>query len=80
MNALPVYNDSYIKIKIRTYGDKVFTNFRCLNVPEDGIECKLFTAISIDSLLASIFRISTIVILVQLCLSNWRQSNDKLSW
>ena len=50
-NAIPVYDDKYIKTKIRTYGDKVYTNFRGLNVPEDDIECKSFTAISIDSLL-----------------------------
>ena len=28
LNALPVYDDRYIKNKIRTYGDKVYTNFR----------------------------------------------------
>ena len=27
LNALPVYNDRYIKIKIRTYGYEVYTNF-----------------------------------------------------
>ena len=47
LNALPVYNDRYIK----TYGNKVYTNFRGLNVPYNGIECESFTAISIDSLL-----------------------------
>ena len=25
--ALPVYDDTYIKTKIRTYGDKIYTNF-----------------------------------------------------
>ena len=35
LNALPVYDDRYIKIKIRTYGDKVYTIFRGLNVPEE---------------------------------------------
>ena len=29
------------------YGDKVYTNFRDLNVPEDDIECQSFTVISI---------------------------------
>ena len=53
LNALPVYDDRYIKTKIRTYGDKVYTNFRGLNVPEDDIECESFTVISIDSLLVS---------------------------
>ena len=40
-----------MKTEIRTYGDKVYTNFHSLNVPEDDIECKSFTVISIDSLL-----------------------------
>ena len=51
LNALPVYDGRYIKSKIRTYGDKVYTNFRGLNLLEDDIECKSFTIISIDSLL-----------------------------
>ena len=46
-DALPVYDDRYIKNKIRKYGDKVFTNFRGLNIPEDDIECESFTVISI---------------------------------
>ena len=41
----------YIKAKIRTYGHKVYTKFRGLNVPEDDIECQFFSVISIDSLL-----------------------------
>ena len=40
LNALPVFDDRYIKTKIRTYGDKVYTNFRGINVPEDDIECE----------------------------------------
>ena len=51
LNALPVYDDRYIKSKIRTYSDKVYTNFRGLNVPEDDIECESFTVISINSVL-----------------------------
>ena len=51
LNALPVYDDRYIKTKIRTYGDKVYTNVRGLSVLEDDIECEPFTVISIDSLL-----------------------------
>ena len=41
------------KTKIRAHGDKVYTNFLPLNVPEDDVECKSFTVISIDSLLVS---------------------------
>ena len=37
LNALPVYDDIHIKNKIATYGDKVYTNLRGLNVPEDDI-------------------------------------------
>ena len=51
VNALPVYDDRYIKTKIRTYGGKIYSNFCSLNVPEDDIECQSFTVISIDSLL-----------------------------
>ena len=48
---MPVYDDRYIKNKITTYGDKVYTNFCGLNVPEDDIECESFIVIFIDSLL-----------------------------
>ena len=37
------------KTKIRAFGDKVFNNFRGLNMPEDDIECESFTAVFIDS-------------------------------
>ena len=36
---------------MRAHGDKVYTNFRGLNVSEDDVECASFTAISIDYLL-----------------------------
>ena len=42
-----------IKTKIRTYGDKVYTDFLGLNVSEDDIECGSFRVIPIDSLLVS---------------------------
>ena len=50
-NALPVYDDRYIKAKIKTYVDKVYPNFRGLYVPEDDMEYESFTVISIDFLL-----------------------------
>ena len=40
-----------LKTKIRTFGEKVYANFRGLNVPEDDIEYESFIAISVDSLL-----------------------------
>ena len=48
---MKLYDHRYIKTKIRTYQDKVYTNFRCLNVPEDDIECESFTVTFINSLL-----------------------------
>ena len=51
LNTLPVFDDRCIKTKKRTFGDKVYTNFRGLNVPEDDTKCESFTVISIDSLL-----------------------------
>ena len=51
LNALQVYDDRYIKNKIRTYGDKVYTNFQGLDVTEHGVGCKSFTFISVDLLL-----------------------------
>ena len=51
LNAIPVYDDRYRKTKIRTYVDKVYTNFRGLNEPKDDTECESFTVTSIDSLL-----------------------------
>ena len=51
LNALPVHDDRYIKSKMITYSNKVYTDFHGLNVPEDDIECECFTVISVDSLL-----------------------------
>ena len=51
LNALPFYDDRYIKTKIRTYGDKAHTNFCGLDVLKDDAERESFTTISIDSLL-----------------------------
>ena len=51
MNVLPVYDDRYIKNKIRTFGGKVYNGFLSLNVSEDNIECWYFIAISVGSLL-----------------------------
>ena len=38
-------------MEIRIFDDKVYTNFRGLNVPVDDIECESFIFIPIDSLL-----------------------------
>ena len=51
LNALPVYDDRYMKTKVGTYGDKIYTIFHGLNMPEDGVEWESFKIISIDPLL-----------------------------
>ena len=60
MNALPVHDDRYTKAKIRAYGDRDYSNFRSLNVPEDGEECEFFTNISIDSLILKQILLSSV--------------------
>ena len=40
-----------MKTKIRTFGDKFYTNFCGSNLSEDAVEFESFTIISIDSLL-----------------------------
>ena len=46
LNALQVYDDRYIKTKIKTYGDKVYTNFPGLNAPEDHLISEYLAVIS----------------------------------
>ena len=41
----------YLFIMIDTYEDKIYINFRGLNVPDGGVECESFIIVSIDSLL-----------------------------
>ena len=60
LNALPSYDDRFIKTKITTYGDKVYTNFCGLNVLEDGVESiisiDIFTYLQQQISTASIFK------------------------
>ena len=80
LNALPVYDDRYIKIKIRTYGDKFYTNFRGLNAAEDDIECESFTVISIDSLLVYDKKYYLQVFLDNCAYKILNKKSDRLSW
>ena len=51
MNGSTIYENRYIKTKIKTYGNKIYSNFCGLNMPQGGIEFECFTVISTDSLL-----------------------------
>ena len=65
INALPVYDERSVKTKVRTWGDKVYANFRGINVPEDDRECDSITVISIDFL-----RVYDKKYYLQVCLDN----------
>ena len=50
-NKNNIVDSRYVKSKIRTYGEKVYTNFLGLNMLEDGVKWESFTIISIVSFL-----------------------------
>ena len=49
----PVYGDSdkYIKTKIKSYGDKLNTNFEIKKIPKENTSYKCLSLIWLDSLL-----------------------------
>ena len=64
MISLPVYDNRYIKTKIRANGDKVYINFRSLNVPGDDVECNLLQSLLL--ILCLFMRAKVVYILVVL--------------
>ena len=48
-NSEPVYNDKYIKTKIKIYNDKVYTNFQHNKIPKDNEYCACLSVILLDS-------------------------------
>ena len=51
LDDLSVLDDRYVKVRLRTCSDKVYSNFHGLNVPEGDVEYESFTVIFIDYLL-----------------------------
>ena len=51
----PVYgdNDKYIKTKIKSYGDKVNTNFQGKKVPKENASYKCLSLIMLDSVIGA---------------------------
>ena len=47
----PVYgdNDKYIKAKIKSYGDKVNTNFQSKKIPKENASYKYLSLVILDS-------------------------------
>ena len=50
LNSEPVYNDKYIKTKIKIYNDKVNTNFQHNKIPKDDEYCACLSVILLDSI------------------------------
>ena len=48
-DSKPVYNDKYIKTKIKSYNGKINTNFHNNNIPKEGSQCICLSVILIDS-------------------------------
>ena len=49
----PVYNNKYLKTKIKSYEEKINTNFHNDNVPKEGSQYVCLSEILIDSLFKS---------------------------
>ena len=49
-NSELVYNNKYIKTKIKIYNDKVYTNFQHNKIPEDNKYCACLSVILLDSI------------------------------
>ena len=49
-NSEPVYNDKYIKTKIKIYNNKVYTNFQHNKIPKDNEYFACLSVILLDSI------------------------------
>ena len=49
-NSEPVYNDKYIKTKIKIYSDKVYRNLQHNKIPNDYEYCACLSVILLDSI------------------------------
>ena len=49
-NSELVYNNKYIKTKIKIYNDKVYTNFQYNKIPKDDECCACLSVILLDSI------------------------------
>ena len=45
----PVYNEKYLKAKIKSYNGKINTNFHNNKIPKEGFECICLPVILINS-------------------------------
>ena len=52
-NSEPIYNDEYVKTKIKTYNDRVYANFRYNKIPKDNEHFTCLSVILSDSILVN---------------------------
>ena len=64
---------------MKTYGDKVYTNFRGLNVPKDDKNANLLQSFLLILYLYMKIQIFSASIFRKLCLQNYKQTNGRLS-
>ena len=53
-NSEPVYNDKYIKTKIKIYNHKVYTNFQHNKIPKDNEYCACLSVTLLDSVFVNL--------------------------
>ena len=49
-----MYNDKYIKTRVKIYNDRVYTNFQHNKIPKDNEYCACLSVILLDSIFDSI--------------------------
>ena len=49
IDSNPVYNEKYMKIKIKFYNGKINANFHNNKIPKEGFQCICLSVILIDS-------------------------------
>ena len=54
INSKPVYNDKYIKSKIKIYNDSEYTNFQHNKIPKDNEYCACLSVILLDSIFVNL--------------------------
>ena len=51
LDSQPVYDEKYIKIRVKTFEDKVITKFTDNQIPNKNAHCSCAAAIRVDSLI-----------------------------
>ena len=48
-NSKLVFNEKYLKTKIKSFEDKIITNFYDNGIPKDGFHCVCLSVLLVDS-------------------------------